>query len=128
MFDINQNVYYASLDIDGIVQNMDNGFKKYKPISKFQEVSKDMAFIFDKNISFSQIKDLILKSQIKNLTDINLFDVYQDDKIASDKKSYAMNFTISNVEKTLNDKEIHSVMDKIQKKFENNFNAILRDK
>ena len=128
MFDINQNVYYASLDIDGIVQNMDNGFKKYKPISKFQEVSKDMAFIFDKNISFSQIKDLILKSQIKNLTDINLFDVYQDDKIASDKKSYAMNFTISNEEKTLNDKEIHLVMDKIQKKFENNFNAILRDK
>ena len=87
-----------------------------------------MAFIFDKNISFSQIKDLILKSQIKNLTDINLFDVYQDDKIASDKKSYAMNFTISNEEKTLNDKEIHLVMDKIQKKFENNFNAILRDK
>ena len=72
--------------------------------------------------------DLILKSEIKNLTSVNLFDVYEGDKIAKDKKSYAMNFTICNDEKTLNDKEIHLVMDNIQSKFENKFNAILRDK
>jgi phenylalanyl-tRNA synthetase beta chain len=87
-----------------------------------------MAFILDKNVNFSEIEDLILKSQIKNLTEMSLFDVYEGDKIANDKKSYAMNFTISNQEKTLDDKEIHLVMNKIQKKIENKFNATLRDK
>ena len=121
-------MYYASLDIDEVLNKQKNDFQKYKPVSKFQSVNKDMAFIFDKNINFSEIEDLILKSEIKNLTSVNLFDVYEGDKIAKDKKSYAMNFTICNDEKTLNDKEIHLVMDKIQSKFENKFNAILRDK
>jgi phenylalanyl-tRNA synthetase beta chain len=128
IFEINQKVYYASLDIDEVLNKQKNDFQKYKPVSKFQSVNKDMAFIFDKNINFSEIEDLILKSEIKNLTSVNLFDVYVGDKIAKDKKSYAMNFTICNDEKTLNDKEIHLVMDNIQSKFENKFNAILRDK
>ena len=121
-------MYYASLDIDEVLNKQKNDFQKYKPVSKFQSVNKDMAFIFDKNINFSEIEDLILKSEIKNLNSVNLFDVYEGDKIAKDKKSYAMNFTICNDEKTLNDKEIHLVMDNIQSKFKNKFNAILRDK
>ena len=127
-FDINQKVYYASLDIDEILDSPSLDFQKYKPISKFHSTNKDMAFILDKNVNFSEIEDLILKSQIKNLTEMSLFDVYEGDKIANDKKSYAMNFTISNQEKTLDDKEIHLVMNKIQKKIENKFNATLRDK
>jgi len=127
-FEINQKVYYASIDIDEVLNKQNNNFQKYKSISKFQSVNKDMAFIFDKNINFSEIEDLILKSKIKNLTSVNLFDVYEGDKIGRDKKSYALNFTICNDEKTLTDKEIHLVMDKIQSKFENKFNAILRDK
>ena len=127
-FDINQNVYYSSLDIDEILDLPSLNFQKYKPISKFHSTNKDMAFILDKNVNFSEIEDLILKSQIKNLTGMSLFDVYEGDKIANDKKSYAMNFTISNQVKTLDDKEIHLVMNKIQKKIENKFNATLRDK
>jgi len=129
-FDINQEVYYASLDIDKILLSLSNinEFKKYKPISKFQEINKDMAFIFDKTVKFSEIKKLIKESKIKDLKEINLFDVYEGDKIERDKKSYAMNFTISNDVKTLSDKEIHNVMDKVEKKFKNKFNAILRDK
>ena len=127
-FEINQKVYYASIDIDEVLNKQNNNFQKYKRVSKFQSVNKDMAFIFDKNINFSEIEDLILKSNIKNLNSVNLFDVYEGDKIARDKKSYAMNFTICNDEKTLTDKEIHLVMDKIQSKFENKLNAILRDK
>lgn len=127
-FDINQEVFYASLDIDEILNSMSNNFKKYKPISKFQPVKKDMSFIIDENVDYSEIKDELLKTQIKNLTDIDLFDVYEGDKIGDNKKSYAMTFTISNREKTLNDKEIHFIMDKIEKKLKNKFNAILRDK
>ena len=111
-----------------VLNKQTNTFQKYDPISKFQSVSKDMAFIFDKSINYSEIKDLILKSNIKNLSSVNLFDVYEGDKIANDKKSYAMNFTIRNKEKTLNDKEIHFVMNKIQSEFKNKFNAILRNK
>ena len=127
-FDIKQDVYYASIDIDLVQKYLNTNFQKYKPLSKFQPVEKDMSFIIDKNIEYSQIKDLLMKSHIKNLINMNLFDVYEGDKIGKNKKSYALNFTLSNSEKTLNEKEIHLAMNKIQNKLKNNFNAILRDK
>ena len=127
-FDINQDVYYASIDIDNLLKLIPTEFKKYKPLSKFPTVYRDLAFILDKNVTYSDIKELVFKSGIKNLTNMKLFDVYEGDKIPKGKKSYAMNFSISNNEKTLNDKEIHEIMNNIQKKIENNFNAILRDK
>jgi len=127
-YDIKQDVYYASIDIDLVQKYLNTNFQKYKPLSKFQPVEKDMSFIIDKNIEYSQIKDLLMKSHIKNLINMNLFDVYEGDKIGKNKKSYALNFTLSNSEKTLNEKEIHLAMNKIQNKLKNNFNAILRDK
>ena len=127
-FDIKQDVFYASIDIDLVHKNLNTNFQKYKPLSKFQPVEKDMSFIIDKNIEYSQIKDLLMKSHIKNLINMNLFDVYEGDKIGKNKKSYALNFTLSNSEKTLNEKEIHLAMNKIQNKLKNNFNALLRDK
>ena len=128
LFDIKQEVFYASIDIDLVHKYLNTNFQKYKPLSKFQPVEKDMSFIIDKNIEYSQIKDLLMKSQIKNLINMNLFDVYEGDKIGNNKKSYALNFTLSNSEKTLNEKEIHLAMNKIQDKLKNNFKAILRDK
>jgi len=127
-FDIQQDVFYASIDIDLVHKNLNTNFQKYKPLSKFQPVQKDMSFIIDKKIEYSQIKDLLMKSHIKNLINMNLFDVYEGDKIGKNKKSYALNFTLSNSEKTLNEKEIHLAMNKIQNKLKNNFNALLRDK
>ncbi len=127
-FDINQDVYYASVDIDNLLKLITTEFKKYKPLSKFPTVYRDLAFILDKNVTYSDIKELLFNSGIKNLTNMKLFDVYEGDKIPKGKKSYAMNFSISNNEKTLNDKEIHAIMNNIQKKIEKKFNAILRDK
>ena len=127
-FDIQQDVFYASIDIDLVHKYLNTNFQKYKPLSKFQPVEKDMSFIIDKNIEYSQIKDLLMKSHIKNLINMNLFDVYEGDKIGKNKKSYALNFTLSNYEKTLNEKEIHLAMNKIKNKLKNNFNALLRDK
>jgi phenylalanyl-tRNA synthetase beta chain len=127
-FDIKQDVFYASIDIDLVHKYLNTNFQKYKPLSKFQLVQKDMSFIIDKNIEYSQIKDLLMKSHIKNLINMNLFDVYEGDKIGKNKKSYALNFTLSNSKKTLNEKEIHLAMNKIKNKLKNNFNAILRDK
>ena len=127
-FDIQQDVFYASIDIDLVHKNLNTNFQKYKPLSKFQPVQKDMSFIIDKKIEYSQIKDLLMKSHIKNLINMNLFDVFEGDKIGKNKKSYALNFTLSNSEKTLNEKEIHLAMNKIQNKLKNNFNALLRDK
>ncbi|SUZ47598.1 uncharacterized protein METZ01_LOCUS452 [marine metagenome] len=127
-FDINQDVYYASIDIDQVLKLLSTDYKKYKPLSKFPIVYRDLAFLLDKNITFSEIKELVLKSGIKNLVDMKLFDAYEGNQIPKEKKSYAINFSISNNEKTLNDKDIHQIMNKIQKKIEKKFNAILRDK
>jgi len=127
-FDIDQEVYYASIDIDNLLELLSTEFKKYKPLSKFPIVYRDLAFIFDNDVTYSDIKELVFKSGIKDLIDMKLFDVYEGEKIPKGKKSYAMNFSISNNEKTLNDKDINQIMNKIQKKIENKFNAILRDK
>ena len=102
-------------------------FKRYQPVSKFPTVNRDLAFVFDKNQTYSEIKNLIKNLNIKNLKAMELFDVYEGRKIPKNKKSYGINFAISNNEKTLTEKEINSTMNKIQKKIQSKFNATLRD-
>ena len=103
-------------------------FHKYNPISKFPIVKRDLSFIFDKNQTYSEIKYSIESLNIKNLSGMELFDVYEGDKIPVNKKSYGINFAVSNFEKTLTEKEINFTMDKIQKRIQSQFNATLRDK
>lgn len=60
------------------------------------------------------------------MKDINLFDVYQGEKLPKGKKSYALSFTIQDSSKTLTDEQIDKVMSKLQKNFENELGAVLR--
>ena len=120
-------VYYCSIDVDYLILQNYVAYKKYQPVSKFPVVKRDLSFIFDKKISFSDINKLIIESNIKNLVDLNVFDVYEGDKIPNGKKSYGINFALSNKIKTLDEKEINKIMSKICKLIENHFNAQLRD-
>ena len=120
-------VYYCSIDVDYLILQNYVAYKKYQPVSKFPVVKRDLSFIFDKKISFSDINKLIIESNIKNLVDLNVFDVYEGDKIPNGKKSYGINFALSNNTKTLDEKEINKIMSKICKLIENHFNAQLRD-
>ena len=127
IFEIDQKVYYASLDMDLILNNLSLGFKKYKTISKYPSVNRELNFLFDKEVKYKSIEDLILNnSKSKNLIHMSLSDVYEDKKLPAGKKSYTLSFSLMDDVKTLTEKEIQSTMNKIQKKIENEFQATLR--
>ena len=126
-FNIKNKVYYASLDIDCILELVNNNFIKYTKLSKFPQVKRELNFLLEKEIQYISIENYILnESNIKNLFQMTLSDVYQSDKLPDGKKSYTLNFTLLDQLKTLSEKEISLTMNKIQTKIESKFRAILR--
>ena len=126
-FNIKNKVYYASLDIDCILELVNNNFIKYTKLSKFPQVKRELNFLLEKEIQYISIEDYILnESNIKNLFQMTLSDVYESDKLPDGKKSYTLNFTLLDQLKTLSEKEISLTMNKIQTKIESKFKAILR--
>ena len=101
---------------------------KYKSSSKYPSIIKDMAFILDKNTLNSEVIDVIKANGGKYLTNVEVFDVYEGDKIESDKKSIAYSLTFNSTEGTLNDEEITIIFNKVIDAVTTKFNAVLRDK
>lgn len=101
---------------------------KYKPSSKYPSITKDMAFILDKNILNQDVINIIRTNGGRYLTDIKVFDLYQGDKISLDKKSIAYSLTFNSNESTLSDEEVTTIFNKIIAAVTDKFNAILRDK
>ncbi|MBQ1580986.1 MAG: phenylalanine--tRNA ligase subunit beta, partial [Prevotella sp.] len=89
-------------------------------ISKYPAVSRDLALLIDKNIEFAQIEQIARQSEKKLLKKVELFDVYEG------KKSYAVNFILQDEEKTLNDKQIDAIMNKLIANLKSKLNAELR--
>ena len=126
-FNIKNKVYYASLDIDCILELVNNNFIKYTKLSKFPQVKRELNFLLEKEIQYISIENYILnESNIKNLFQMTLSDVYESDKLPVGKKSYTLNFTLLDQLKTLSEKEISLTMNMIQTKIESKFRAILR--
>lgn len=92
----------------------------------FPEVKRDLSLMLDQTINFSDLRDLALKQERKLLRQVDIFDVYEGEKIEAGKKSYALSFTLADDEATLTDKQIESVMQKIEKAFEKNLGAVIR--
>src|SRR5690606_29002124 len=88
---IKQEVLYGELDWDFLSRKA-TGLKKYTPISKFPEVRRDLSLVIDRQVTFDEIKKIALQAGGKLLQRINVFDVYQGDKIDRDKKAYALSF------------------------------------
>ena len=124
---INQDVYYASIDIDLLLNNLTSELHKYMNISKFPSVNRELNFLFNNDIQYSEIEILLFQnSKIKKLISMSLSDVYIDKKLPEGKKSYTLSFRLMDNEKTLTEKEIQSTMNKIQNIIENKFIATLR--
>ncbi|MBL4653996.1 MAG: phenylalanine--tRNA ligase subunit beta [Flavobacteriales bacterium] len=123
---IDQEVFYACFDWDNVVSLLKMNKVVYKPLAKFPSVRRDLSLLLDENIKFSQLSAIAKKSERKLLKQVGLFDVYQGKNLDSGKKSYALNFTLQDEHKTLSDKEIDKVMNKIQQAFEKEVGAQLR--
>ena len=99
---------------------------KFKEISKFPSVNKDLAVVVDKNLEAKTLEMQIKKSAGKILNDMKVFDVYTGKGIEEDKKSIAISLNLGKIDATLTDDEINAVMNKIIQDLESKLGAKLR--
>lgn len=117
-FDINKPVFYAQIDWDRLVKWSVSNSTTYKDVPKFPIVRRDLSLMVDKNITFGELKTIALQTERQLLKEVNIFDVYQGDKIEKGKKSYALSFEIQDESKTLTDKQIDAIIQKLIANFE----------
>jgi phenylalanyl-tRNA synthetase beta chain len=124
-YDISQSVFYANINWEVLVKLFSKQKIVFEELSKFPSVRRDLALLLDKSVKYQQVEELAYNTEKKLLKDVNLFDVYENEKLG-DKKSYAVSFTLINEEATLTDKQIDTVMDKLIKNYKEKLGAELR--
>lgn len=125
-FDLKQPVYVLDFPFANLVKAVQKIKVVYKEVNKFPAVQRDLALVVNKQTRFEQIEKAVQGLKINKLQQMNLFDVFESDKLGADKKSMAVNFTFSDDTKTLTDNEIDSMMNKLIKCFEKEINAEIR--
>ncbi len=125
-FGISQEVYYADFQWDAIAIFLRKNTIKFQEIPKFPEVRRDFALLLNEEVSFEAIHNLAKQQEKQVLKEIDLFDVYQGKNLPKGKKSYAVSFTLQDDKKTLTDKQIDKIMNKLQQSFEQKLGAQLR--
>ncbi|WP_139958099.1 phenylalanine--tRNA ligase subunit beta [Flavicella sediminum] len=125
-FGIKQEVLYVDFNWDNVLKIASNKKIKVKSMPKFPAVKRDLALLLDSSSTFSEVYSYAFQSERKLLKAVDLFDVYEGDKLPEGKKSYAVSFVIQDEEKTLNEKQIEKIMQKLQATFEKNLGATLR--
>ena len=125
-FGIKQEVLFADFDWTSILSISGKKKIKVSMLPKFPSVKRDLALLLDEKITFKEIYDLAFQSERNLLKDLGLFDVYEGDKLPEGKKSYAVSFVLQDNNKTLEDRQIDKIMQKLQQSFEKNLGAVLR--
>jgi len=123
--DVSQPVWYAELDWEWLL-------KKYKAtltareLPKFPEVRRDLSLVVDKGVTFEQLRTIAQKTEKKLLQGLNVFDVYEGDRLEAGKKSYSVSFTLQDPTQTLTDQAIDQVMQRLIQQFEKQAGALIR--
>ena len=125
-FGIDNSVYYAELNWTALMKATKNKEVLFTEISKFPAVSRDLALLVDNSVEFSQIEQIARQTEKKLLKKVELFDVYEGDKLPAGKKSYAVNFILQDEEKTMGDKQIDAIMTKLISNIKKMLGAELR--
>ena len=112
-FGLDNPVYYAELNWTALMKVVKKNEVLYTEISKFPPVSRDLALLVDNSVEFAQIEQIARQTEKKLLKNVELFDVYEGDKLPAGKKSYAVNFILQDEEKTMGDKQIDAIMTKL---------------
>lgn len=125
-FDIKQNVFYADINWDKLLELNRKQQITFTGIPKYPAVYRDLAIVIDKGIAYEQVEKATFNAKISRLQSLNLFDVFENEKIGADKKSLAVSFTFLDEEKTMTDKDIDAMMSKIISTYEKELNAVVR--
>lgn len=125
-FEIKQAVFWADFNWELILEILKSHHVSYKQVPKYPEVRRDLALLVDSSIEFEDLRRLAFNAEKKLLKEVNLFDVYEGDKIEKGKKSYALSYILQDETKTLTDKIIDKTMNKIAGTYKHQLGAILR--
>ena len=112
-FDIKQEVIYCELDWHALVNLSLRKKVSYSPLAKTMPVKRDLALLLDKSVTLDQVEAIVRESERRLLRNVTLFDVYEGKNLPEGKKSYAIAITLQDDEKTLQDKQIEAVMNKV---------------
>jgi phenylalanyl-tRNA synthetase beta chain len=124
-FGVKQEIFYAELSTTLLFQSS-NPKLVIQEVPKFPEVRRDLSLVLDKQVSFDEVKSLVYGTEKRLIKSIIAFDVYEGEKLAADKKAYALGFTLLDESKTLTDEEIDRVMQRLMTAFEQKLGAVIR--
>ncbi|CAN0370458.1 unnamed protein product, partial [Ectocarpus sp. 4 AP-2014] len=119
-FGIKQEVLFADFNWDTVLKFSGNKNVKVASLTKFPAVKRDLALLLNSKTEFKEVYNLAFQSERKLLKEVDLFDVYEGDNLPEGKKSYAVSFILQDETKTLEDKQIDKIMQKLQQSFEKN--------
>lgn len=126
-FDVKNPVYFASINFDVLLELLKTVKIKFKELPKAFATRRDFSFLVNKETKFSELESAAKKSEKKLLQSVNLFDVYEGEKLETGKKSYALSFILQDGDRTLNDQEIDKTMEQIRLGIEKETGAVLRN-
>jgi phenylalanyl-tRNA synthetase beta chain len=125
-FGIENPVYYADINWWLVLAETRKNKVAFEELPKYPEVRRDLALLIDTAATFGQISQVAYKTERQLLRDVNLFDVYEGQGIPEGKKSYAVSFILRDDERTLNEKQIDKVMEKLVAAYDRELGAKLR--
>ncbi|MGE5418764.1 MAG: phenylalanine--tRNA ligase subunit beta [Chloroflexota bacterium] len=126
IFDIRQEVYYSHIEWDMLMEIVRNHTISFNELPKYPSVRRDLALLIDRGVKFSQVRDIAFRAERNILHEVSLFDVYENDTLGQNKKSYAVSFILRDDLKTLTDKNIEKVMSNLIRAYEREINAQIR--
>jgi phenylalanyl-tRNA synthetase beta chain len=123
--EIKDPVWYAELNWDYLVRNHRSSLA-FAELPRFPEVRRDLSLVLDKPVTFEQIREVAQRTERKLLQSLNVFDVYEGDKIEAGKKAYSVSFILQDPQQTLTDKVIEATMNRLMQQFEKQLGAVIR--
>ncbi|OQP57885.1 phenylalanine--tRNA ligase subunit beta [Niastella populi] len=125
-FDIKQPVLYADVDFELLLKHISAASIKAKELPRQLPVRRDLAMVVPKSLPFADVESTVKKVKLDKLQSIQLFDIFESEKLGADKKSLAVSFTFLDEEKTPTDKDIDGMMNKIMNALETTLQAEIR--
>ncbi len=125
-FDIRQPVYFADINWDGLEESLSHQKIEFSELAKQLPVFRDLALVVDQSVPYEQVRDAIEGLKLDKLEGIQLFDIFESEKLGPGRKSMAINLTFVDEQKTMTDKEIDLMMGEIIRQLEQRLNAEIR--
>ncbi len=124
-FGLKQEIFYADLKASLLFKSA-NPKLVIEDVPKYPEVRRDLSLVLDRQVTFAEIKNLVLATEKRLIKELIAFDVYEGKNIPEDKKAYALGFILLDATKTLTDEEIDKTMNKLMSAFEEKMGALIR--